>query len=133
MTKTKNAPTYPWTPAEIAAAHGAAMLLWAPLSREAAAELQQLSPEVRRAARTIADLIMPLAFRRPADPPVGDLLPRADALAVMAGGEGWAGLETAAAEGLAMEYLHDLARCYDVRDLTAGDVIAAGVSVAEQA
>jgi len=51
----------------------------------------------------------------------------------MAGGEGWAGLETAAAEGLAMEYLHDLARCYDVRDLTAGDVVAAGVSVSKQA
>jgi hypothetical protein len=122
-----------WTPEAIAQAQGLHMLfLGGPqLEADERADLMAAPLEVRRAARTIAACVMPMAAL-PTDPELGPMLPLSEALRVLASDKGWLEMSADEADEVAADQLIALRRHYDVDHLSPADVIAATLLVGEE-
>jgi hypothetical protein len=122
-----------WTPEAIAQAQSLHMLfLGGPLlEADERAELMAAPLEVRRAARTIAACVMPMAAL-PTDRELGPMLPLHEALRILASDKAWLELSADEADEVATGQLIALRRHYDVDHLSAADVIAATILVGQQ-
>jgi hypothetical protein len=122
-----------WTHGAIAQAQGLHMLfLGGPLlTADERAELMAAPLEVRRAARTIAACVMPVAAL-PTDPELGPMLPLNEALRVLASDKAWLEMSADDADEVATGQLIALRRHYDVDHLSPADVIAATLLVGEE-
>ena len=122
-----------WTPEAIAQAQCLHLLfLGGPLlEADERAELMAASLEVRRAARTIAACVMPMAAL-PADPELGPMLPLHEALRVLASDNAWLEMSADEADEVAADQLIALRRHYDVDHLSPADVIAAPLLVGQE-
>ena len=122
-----------WTPDAIAQAQDLHFLfLGGPLlDADERAGLMAAPLDVRRAARTIAACVMPMA-ELPTDPELGPMLPLSEALRVLASDKAWLDMSADEADEMATGQLIALRRHYDVDHLSPADVIAATLLVGEE-
>jgi len=123
MTTTPDTLTFTWDPSEIQTAidNHQLFLQGGELSADQLDQLRQLSPKLRRAARTIAEISMPPVMTVPADAGDCPRLPAADAVVVQSSIETWSHCKADDGIELASEHLADLGRLYDLSSVFSGD------------